>query len=84
MILLRGIRRQEPRENAGMRRVDDHELVETASQYMLLFRTPRAEPMLSADNYSTLVNIVLEEGLKTGAFAIATFSRGEELERGRD
>jgi epoxide hydrolase 4 len=41
---------------------------QTASQYMLLFRSDRAESTLSADNYSTLVNIVLERGLKTGTF----------------
>lgn len=39
-----------------------------ASQYMLMFRSPKAEEMLSANNYATLVNIVLAKGLETGAF----------------
>lgn len=40
-----------------------------ASQYMLLFRSPQAEAALSANNYATLVNIVLSAGLKSGAFS---------------
>jgi len=39
-----------------------------ASQYMLMFRSPKAENILSADNYSELYKIVLEEGLKQGHF----------------
>ena len=39
-----------------------------ASQYMLLFRSPQAEAMLSANHYATLVNIVLGPGLKSGVF----------------
>ena len=39
-----------------------------ASQYMLMFRSPQAEQMLSANNYALLVQVVLREGLKTGAF----------------
>jgi pimeloyl-ACP methyl ester carboxylesterase len=39
-----------------------------ASQYMLMFRSPQAEQMLSANNYSGLVQAVLGPGLKTGAF----------------
>ena len=39
-----------------------------ASQYMLMFRSPQAEQMLSANNYETLVNIVLGAGLKSGVF----------------
>jgi pimeloyl-ACP methyl ester carboxylesterase len=39
-----------------------------ASQYMLMFRGDRAEATLSANNYATLVNIVLGAGLKSGAF----------------
>jgi len=39
-----------------------------ASQYMLMFRSPQAEDILSADNYSELYKIVLEEGLKQGHF----------------
>src|SRR5579872_6742126 len=39
-----------------------------ASQYMLMFRGEQAEKMLSANNYATLVNIVLGPGLKSGVF----------------
>ena len=39
-----------------------------ASQYMLMFRSPQAEPGLSANNYAMLVNIVLGAGLKSGVF----------------
>jgi pimeloyl-ACP methyl ester carboxylesterase len=37
-----------------------------ASAYMLLFRSPEAEQILSANNFEPLVKIVLSEGLKTG------------------
>lgn len=39
-----------------------------ASQYMLMFRSPQAETLLSAGKYAALVNAVMGEGLKTGAF----------------
>jgi pimeloyl-ACP methyl ester carboxylesterase len=39
-----------------------------ASQYMLMFRSPQAEQILSANNYATLVQVVLGEGLKNGVF----------------
>ena len=39
-----------------------------ASQYMLMFRSPQAESILSANNYAALVEAVLGEGLKTGVF----------------
>jgi len=42
-----------------------------ASQYMLFFRSPQAEQQLSANNYAGLVDGVLGEGLKTGAFTEA-------------
>ncbi|MBV8819328.1 MAG: alpha/beta hydrolase [Acidobacteriaceae bacterium] len=42
-----------------------------ASQYMLMFRSPQAEQMLSANNYAALVNAVLGEGLKNGVFTEA-------------
>jgi pimeloyl-ACP methyl ester carboxylesterase len=42
-----------------------------ASQYMLLFRSPQAEQMLSANNYGALVDAVLGDGLKTGVFTEA-------------
>ncbi|MBZ5626594.1 MAG: alpha/beta hydrolase [Acidobacteriia bacterium] len=39
-----------------------------ASQYMLMFRSDRAEETLSANHYAALVNAVLGAGLKTGVF----------------
>jgi pimeloyl-ACP methyl ester carboxylesterase len=39
-----------------------------ASQYMLMFRSPQAETILSRDNYAALVDAVLGSGLKSGVF----------------
>ena len=39
-----------------------------ASQYMIMFRSPEAEALLSANNYAMLVQAVLADGLKTGVF----------------
>jgi len=48
---------RELRENAAQQQ---------ASQYMLLFRSPEAEATLSANNYATLVNAILGDGIKNG------------------
>ncbi len=42
-----------------------------ASQYMIMFRSPDAESILSANNYALLVENVLEPLVKTGAFTEA-------------
>jgi len=42
-----------------------------ASQYMLLFRSPQAEAMLSADHYKLLVDAMMGDLLRTGAFTPA-------------
>jgi len=39
-----------------------------ASQYMLMFRSPQAEGILSANHYAQLVETVLSDGLKQGYF----------------
>lgn len=39
-----------------------------ASQYILAFRSPEAEEMLSANDYAALEEAVLSEGLRTGYF----------------
>ena len=39
-----------------------------ASQYMLLFRSPQAEAILSANGYAFLVEGILSEGLRRGYF----------------
>lgn len=44
---------------------------QSASQYMLMFRSPGAEAMLSANNYAALVTAVLGDLLKSGAFHAA-------------
>jgi pimeloyl-ACP methyl ester carboxylesterase len=41
---------------------------QAASQYMLMFRSDKAEEMLSGNNYAGLVNAVLGAGLKSGVF----------------
>jgi pimeloyl-ACP methyl ester carboxylesterase len=40
-----------------------------ASGYMLLFRSPQAESVLSANHYAALVDAVLAPGLKSGVFS---------------
>jgi pimeloyl-ACP methyl ester carboxylesterase len=54
-----GVFQRELRENPEQQK---------ASQYMLMFRSPQAEQILSANNYATLVQVVLGEGLKQGHF----------------
>ena len=41
---------------------------QAASRYMLLFRSPKAEAALAADNYAFLVDAVLSRGLRKGHF----------------
>src|SRR3984893_7533210 len=57
-----GVFQRELRENPAQQK---------ASQYMLMFRSAQAEQILSANNYAALVQAVLGEGLKTGAFTEA-------------
>ena len=54
-----GVFQRELRENPAQQK---------ASQYMLMFRSPQAEQNLSADNYASLVKIVLGRGLEQGYF----------------
>jgi pimeloyl-ACP methyl ester carboxylesterase len=42
-----------------------------ASAYMLMFRSPEGEKTLTANNHQMLVDIVLGQGLKSGAFTEA-------------
>jgi pimeloyl-ACP methyl ester carboxylesterase len=42
---------------------------QNASAYMTMFRSPEAEAILSANDYALLVNVVMGEGLKSGAFS---------------
>ena len=53
------------------RELANNPMQQKASQYMLLFRSPRAEQSLSANNYEALVEAVLGDGLKSGVFTEA-------------
>ena len=53
------------------RELRDNPAQQKASQYMLMFRSPQAEQILSANNYAALVNAVMGEGLKKGFFTEA-------------
>ena len=57
-----GIFERELRTNAAQQR---------ASQYMLIFCSPQAEAILSANHYAFLVDAVLGQGLKVGYFTDA-------------
>ncbi len=50
------------------RELRDNRAQQKASQYMLAFRGPGAEAVLAADEYATLVRVVMGEGLKNGVF----------------
>jgi len=60
-----------PHPGIFARELRDNPAQQKASGYMLMFRSPQAEQTLSANNYGLLVNIVLGEGLKSGAFTEA-------------
>jgi epoxide hydrolase 4 len=57
-----------PHPGVFQRELAQNPAQQKASQYMLFFRSPQAEQMLSANNYSGLVDAVLGEGLKKGFF----------------
>jgi pimeloyl-ACP methyl ester carboxylesterase len=57
-----------PHPGVFARELRDNPAQQKASQYMLFFRSPGAEQALSANNYAQLVQAVLGEGLKSGAF----------------
>ena len=57
-----------PHPGVFQRELKENPAQQKASQYMLMFRSPQAEQILSANNYATLVQVVLGEGLKRGFF----------------
>ncbi|HEY6329254.1 MAG TPA: alpha/beta hydrolase, partial [Blastocatellia bacterium] len=57
-----------PHPGVFARELSQNPAQQKASQYMLMFRSPQAEQVLSANNYSALVGAVLGEGLKDGFF----------------
>ncbi|MFY9573225.1 MAG: alpha/beta hydrolase [Blastocatellia bacterium] len=57
-----------PHPGIFQRELRNNPAQQKASSYMLMFRGPQAEQILSANNYGNLVQIVLGEGLKSGVF----------------
>jgi len=57
-----------PHPGVFQRELRDNPAQQKASSYMLMFRGPQAEQILSANNYAMLVQVVLGEGLKNGVF----------------
>ncbi len=55
-----------PHPGVFQRELRDNPAQQKASQYMLMFRGPQAEQILSANNYAALVQAVLGDGLKRG------------------
>lgn len=51
-----------------MRELRDNPAQQKASQYILVHRTPKAEEILSRNNYALLASNLLEDGLKQGYF----------------
>src|SRR5713226_7205907 len=60
-----------PHPAVFQRELRENPAQQKASQYMLMFRSAQAEQTLSANNYATLVELVLGAGLKTGVFTEA-------------
>ncbi|MEW6207403.1 MAG: alpha/beta hydrolase [Acidobacteriota bacterium] len=57
-----------PHPAVFQRELRDNPAQQKASSYMLVFRTPQAEEILSSNNYERLVSIVLGDGLRRGYF----------------
>lgn len=57
-----------PHPGVFARELQNNPAQQKASQYMLMFRSPQAEAMLSGNNYAALVQAVLGAGLKNGTF----------------
>lgn len=53
---------------AFMRELRDNPAQRKASQYILVYRTPKAEEILSRNNYALPASNLLEDGLKQGYF----------------
>jgi pimeloyl-ACP methyl ester carboxylesterase len=51
-----------------MRELRDNPAQQKASQYILVYRTPKAEEILSRNNYALPASNLLEDGLKQGYF----------------
>ena len=53
------------------RELRDNPKQQEASQYMVVFRSPQAEAMLSADNFAMLQKTILDDGIRQGYFSEA-------------
>ena len=53
------------------RELRDNPKQREASQYMVVFRSPQAEAMLSADNFAMLQKTILDDGIRQGYFSEA-------------
>ena len=53
------------------RELRDNPKQREASQYMVVFRSPQAEAMLSADNFAMLQQTILDDGIRQGYFSEA-------------
>lgn len=60
-----------PHPAVFQRELRENPAQQQASQYMLVFRSPEAEQVLSASNYAALSAAVLDEGLAQGTFTEA-------------
>ena len=57
-----------PHPGVFARELRDNPAQQKASEYMLMFRSPEAEHILSANDYAALIAAVLDQGLKQGYF----------------
>ncbi|MGH9761845.1 MAG: alpha/beta fold hydrolase [Blastocatellia bacterium] len=60
-----------PHPGVFQRELQSNPAQQKASAYMLMFRGPQAEQLLSANDYGALVGVVLGQGLKEGFFTEA-------------
>jgi len=60
-----------PHPGIFQRELAENPAQQQASQYMLVFRSPEAEAMLSANNFAAMQDSILGEGLRRGYFTEA-------------
>jgi pimeloyl-ACP methyl ester carboxylesterase len=60
-----------PHPGIFQRELAENPAQQEASQYMLMFRSPEAEAMLSANNFAAMQDSILSEGLRLGYFSEA-------------
>jgi pimeloyl-ACP methyl ester carboxylesterase len=60
-----------PHPGIFQRELAENPAQQQASQYMLVFRSPEAEALLSANNFAAMQDSILSEGLRQGYFSEA-------------